>query len=147
MADQIADRRPENSFGTTGSEGELRHPELYKLRNQDGNNSVYRRELAWIFRTPMKRSGRTRTLTKCACGKTGRHLQEQSHKSLDDNGEIESSFDWRSRKHRHSQYARSKLIASVAKALDDREVFGFIVGFSTLWQLRAALDVAIATAE
>jgi hypothetical protein len=73
---------------------------------------------------------------------------EQLQKSLDDEGEIEISIGSTAV---HGSIAIAigcdEVVESVGKALDNREAFGFIVGLSTLRQLRAALEAAIAAAE
>ena len=73
---------------------------------------------------------------------------EQLQKSLDDNGEIEISVGSTAA---HGSIAiaigHMNVVESAGRALDNRDAFGFIVGLSTLRQLRAALDAAIASAE
>jgi hypothetical protein len=73
---------------------------------------------------------------------------EQLQRSLDDNGEIEISFGSTAAQGSIAiAIGHEDVVESAGKALDNREAFGFIVGLSTLRQLRAALDAAIATAE
>ncbi len=72
----------------------------------------------------------------------------QLQKSLDDNGEIEISVGSTGA---HGSIAiaigHMEVVESARVALDNRDALGFIVGLSTLRQLRAALDAAIAAAE
>jgi hypothetical protein len=73
---------------------------------------------------------------------------EQLQKSLDESGGIEISISTTaSRGSVAIAIGHMEVVEHTTKALDKRDAFGFIVGLSTLRQLRAAFDAAIASAE
>jgi hypothetical protein len=73
---------------------------------------------------------------------------EQLQGSLDESEEIEISISSTATRGSVAiAIGHKEVVEFASNALDKRDAFGFIVGLSTLRELRAALDVAIASAE